>query len=75
MLWCLRLIGVGVGRFDGINGNYWQREQLAGARDVVGALAAGKQAIVADAMKACGQCAQEARLPPIEGLKAGKRRP
>ena len=29
MLWCLRLIGVGVGRFDGINGNYWQREQLA----------------------------------------------
>ena len=40
--------GVGVGRFDGINGNYWQREQLAGARDVVGALAAGEQAIVAD---------------------------
>ena len=40
MLWCLRLIGVGVGRFDGINGNHWQREQLAGARDVVGALAA-----------------------------------
>ena len=32
MLWCLRLIGVGVGRFDGINGNYGQREQLAGAR-------------------------------------------
>jgi hypothetical protein len=31
MLWCLRLIGVGVGRFDGINGNYWQREQFAGA--------------------------------------------
>src|SRR5438105_11484758 len=29
MLWCLRLIGVGVGRFDGINGNYGQREQLA----------------------------------------------
>ena len=47
MLWCLRLIGVGVGRFDGINGNYGQREQLAGARDVSGALAAGEQAIVA----------------------------
>ena len=41
MLWCLRLIGVGIGRFDGINGNYWQRGQLAGAGDVVGALAAG----------------------------------
>jgi hypothetical protein len=52
MLWCLRLIGVGIGRFDGINRNYWQREQLAGARDVVGALAAGEQAIVADAMAA-----------------------
>ena len=55
MLWCLRLIGVGVGRFDGIDGNYWQCEQLAGAGDVVGALAAGEQAIVADAMEACGQ--------------------
>ena len=51
MLRCVRLIGVGAGRFDGINGNYWQREQLAGAGDVVGALAAGGQAIVADAMK------------------------
>ena len=59
MLWCLRLIGVGVGRFDGINGNYGQREQLAGARDVVGALAAGEQAIVADAMEACGQHVHE----------------
>jgi hypothetical protein len=44
MLWCLRLIGVGVGRFDGINRSHWQREQVAGARDVVGALAAGEQA-------------------------------
>ena len=43
MLWCLRLIGVGVGRFDGIDGNYWQCEQLAGAGDVVGALAAAVQ--------------------------------
>jgi hypothetical protein len=24
----LRLIGVGVGCFDGINGNHWRREQL-----------------------------------------------
>ena len=44
MLWRLRLIGVGVGRFDGINGNCGQREQFAGARDVLGALAAGVRA-------------------------------
>src|SRR6478672_1236602 len=56
MLWCLRLIGVGVGRFDGINGNHWQREQLAGAGDVVGALAAGEQAIVMRLSSAC-RCA------------------
>ena len=61
MLWRLRLIcvGVGVDRFDGINGDYGQREQLAGAGDVVGPLAAGEQAIVADAMEACGQHVDE----------------
>ena len=59
MLWCLRLIGVGVGRFDGINGNYWQHEQFAGARDVLGAFAAGEEAIVADAVEACGQHVHE----------------
>ena len=35
------VVGVGVGRFDDIDRNYWQREQLAGARDVVGALDVG----------------------------------
>ena len=64
MLWCWRLIGVGVGRFYGINGNYWRREQLASARDVVGAFAAGEQAIIADAMEACGQRVHRA-LPPL----------
>jgi hypothetical protein len=59
MFW--RLIGVGVGRFDGINGNCGQREQFAGARDVLGALAAGEQAIGADAMEACGQHVHEKR--------------
>ena len=67
MLWRLRLIGVGVGRFDGINRNYWQREQLAGARDVVGALAAGEQAIVADAMEACGQHVHEKATDELVG--------
>src|SRR5580700_2593967 len=67
MLWCLRLIGVGVGRFDGINGNYWQREQLASARDVVGAFAAGEQAIVADAMEACRQHVHEKAADELVG--------
>ena len=67
MLWCLRLIGVGAGGFDGINGNYWQCEQLAGARDVVGALAAGEQAIVADAMEACGQLVHEKAADELVG--------
>src|SRR5437016_12482922 len=58
MLWCLRLSGVGAGCFDGIKGNYWRCEQLAGA-DILGALSAGEQAIVADAMEACGQHVHE----------------
>ena len=68
MLWCLRLIGVGAGRFDGINGNYGHREQLAGAHDVLGALAAGEQAIGADAMEACwgGPLVSEAKIEGIE---------
>jgi hypothetical protein len=51
MFWRLRLIGAGIGRFDDINWDYWQRGQFAGARDVVGTLAASEQAIVADAME------------------------
>ena len=67
MLWCLRPIGVGIGRFDGINRNYWQREQFAGARDVIGALAAGEQAIVADAMEARGQHVHEKAADELVG--------
>jgi hypothetical protein len=63
------LIGVGVGRFDGINGNYGQREHLAGARDVLGALAAGEQAIGADAMEACGQHVHEKAADELVGGK------
>jgi len=59
MLWRLWLVGVSVGRFDGIDRNYWRREQFAGAGDVLGAFAAGEQAIVADAMEACGQHVHE----------------
>jgi hypothetical protein len=46
---------IGADGLDGINGNDWRHEQLAGAGDVVGALAAGEQAIVADAVEARGQ--------------------
>jgi hypothetical protein len=34
-------------------------EQLAGAGNVLGALAAGEQAIIADAVEACGQHVHE----------------
>src|ERR1700680_4280106 len=59
MLWWLRLIGIGGRSFDRINGNHWQREQFAGASDVLGTFAAGEQAIVADAVEACGQHVHE----------------
>ena len=51
----LRLGSIGADCLDGIDGNDWRHEQLAGAGDVLGALAAGEQAIVADAVEACGQ--------------------
>ena len=48
----LGLGSIGADCFDGINGNDWRREQLAGTGDIVGALAAGEQAVVADAVTA-----------------------
>jgi mono/diheme cytochrome c family protein len=55
----LRLVGGGVRRFDCINGEHGRREQFAGAGDVLGALAAGEQAIITDAMEACGEHVDE----------------
>ena len=55
MFGCLRLGSIGADCFDGINGNYWRHEQFAGAGNVLGAFAAGEQAIVADAVEARGQ--------------------
>src|ERR1700736_2542599 len=52
MLWSLRLGSIGADCFDGIDGNDWRHEQFAGAGDVLGAFAAGEQAIVADAVEA-----------------------
>ena len=63
----LRLGGSGADCFDGINGNYWRREQLAGAGDVVGALAAGEQAIVSDAVEACRQQVHEKAADELVG--------
>ena len=58
MIWRLRLgcIGaagsIGTACFDGINGNDWRHEEFASVGDVLGTLAAGEQAIVADAVEA-----------------------
>ena len=67
MLWLLRFLGAGVRCFDGIDGKYRQREQFAGTSDVLGALAAGEQAIVADAMEACGQHVHEKAADELVG--------
>ena len=55
MRWFFRLGRMGVDCFDGIDGNDWGHKQFAGAGDVLGALTAGEEAIVADAVKACAQ--------------------
>ena len=68
MLWRLRLgSALGAGCLDGIDGNDWRHEQLAGARDVLGALAAGEQAIVADAVEARGQHVHEKAADELVG--------
>jgi predicted metalloprotease len=41
----LGLGSIGADCFDGINGNYRRHEQFAGAGDVLGAFAAGEQAM------------------------------
>src|SRR5262249_24318454 len=67
VLWFLRFGSIGPDCFDGIDGNYWRREQLAGACDVVGALAAGEQAIVADAVEARGQYVHQETADELVG--------
>src|ERR1700687_2022830 len=58
MLWCCWLLGLsacrslGTGRLDGVNWDERIREQLANARDVLGAGLAGEEAVVADAVEA-----------------------
>jgi hypothetical protein len=34
MLWCLRFGGVGAGSLEGLDWQYWYREQFAGSPDV-----------------------------------------
>ena len=67
MLWFFRLGRMGVACFDGIDGNNWRHKQFAGAGDVLGALAAGEEAIVADAVKACGQHVHEKAADELVG--------
>ena len=45
----------------------WHGEQFAGARDVVGALAAGEQAVVADAVEAVGQHVDQEAADELAG--------
>src|SRR5436190_21469591 len=52
---------------DGIDGNDWRHEQLAGTRDVLGAFAAGEQAIISDAVEACGQHVDEKAADELGG--------
>jgi predicted metalloprotease len=68
----LRLGGTGADCFDGINGNYWRREQFAGAADVLGTLTAGEQAIVADAVEACGQRTTTFSAAPAHTFSSGR---
>jgi hypothetical protein len=66
----LRLGSIGAACLERINRNEWRHEQLASAGDVLGALAAGEQAIVADAVEARGQHVHEKALT---SLKIGQR--
>ena len=68
----LGLGSIGADCLDGIDGNDWRHEQFAGAGDVLGAVAAGEQAIVADAVEARGQHVHEKALLPTTAMKAAK---
>jgi hypothetical protein len=58
-----RFGSIGGDCLDGIDGNDWRREQFASARDVLRACAAGKEAIVADAVKPAGStCMRKRRI-------------
>ena len=51
----LRLAGIGAGSTGRIVAGLWNGEQFASSGDVVGARAAGEQAVVADAVEAVRQ--------------------
>ena len=65
---CLR---TGIDRFNGVDRNHlWRREQqFAGAGDVLGSLAAGEQAIVTNAVEACGQHMDQKAADELAGRK------
>src|ERR1700738_1220462 len=54
-----RLGSTGTHCFDSLNGNDLRHGQFGGAGDVLGAFAAGEQAIVADAVEARGEHVDE----------------
>src|SRR5260370_19795909 len=55
----LGLGSIGDDCFDGINGNYWRHKQFAGAGDILGAFAAGEEAMITDAVGARRQHVHE----------------
>ena len=55
MLWCFRLLGLGVGSLDGIDRDEWHCEQIADTGDVLGAGLAGEPTVVADTVEALWQ--------------------
>src|ERR1700731_2872807 len=63
-----RLGSIGTDCFDSLNGNDWRHEQFAGAGDVLGAFAAGEQAIVADAVEARGEHVDEKSADELSGV-------
>ena len=69
MLWCFWFIGLGVGRLDGIDWDEGHCEQLADACDIAGAGLAGEEAVVADAVEACGEDMHQEAADELVGIE------
>src|SRR5258708_40248618 len=68
MLW-LWFLGRGAGSFDGIDRDERHCEQLAGTSDILGAVLAGEQTVVADAMKALRQDMDQEAADELVGIE------
>ena len=66
---CCLFAGVAADGFDRVNRDHRGREQFASTRDILGTLAAGEQAVVADAMEARGQYVHQEPADELAGRK------